>query len=112
MSASMNGQIAPPAIPKYASTPIPSNQSAIASTTLIGFPRSDSLGPSSQHEQPRLGHLLDGVAEPLAAETRVLHSSERHVVDPVRRRVVDDNAADVQLLEGAPGVGEVVREEA
>src|SRR5918996_4567497 len=35
MRASMNGQIAPPAYPKYFSTPTSANQSAIASTTRI-----------------------------------------------------------------------------
>src|SRR4051812_28792552 len=109
--ASMNGQIAPPAMPKYRSTPVSSNHSAIASTTLI---RSSCVGslPPRQHEQARLGHVLDRPAEPLASQAGVLDAAERHVVDPVGRSVVDDHSADVQALECAPGVVEVVGEEA
>src|SRR4051794_18428824 len=107
----MNGQIAPPAMPKYRSTPASSNHSAIASTTLIRSSCVASL-PRRQHEQARLGHVLDRPAETLAPQARVLDAAKRHVVDPVGRSVVHDHAADVQALERAPGMVEVVREHA
>src|SRR4029079_13300296 len=68
-----------------------------------------SLGPG-QHHDAKFGHVLDRPAEAFAAEPRVLHAAVWHVVDPVGRDVVDDDAADLQLAERRPGRSKVVRE--
>ena len=51
---------------------------------------------------------LDRVADALAAEARVLHAAVGHVVDAEARHVVDDHAADLELVPGAQRVDEVV----
>ena len=49
---------------------------------------------------------------PSRPEPGVLDAAVRHVVDPVGRDVVDDDTADLELVEGLPGVREVVGEDA
>src|SRR4051812_7688633 len=70
-----------------------------------------SLRRGEDHD-PELRHVLDRPAQPLATEPGVLDAAVRHVVDPVRRHVVDDDAADLERAERLPGVVEVVREDA
>ena len=61
--------------------------------------RSARLG---QHHDPDLGHVLDRPAQALAAQAGVLDAAVGHVVDPVGRDVVDDDAADLELAERPP----------
>ena len=63
-------------------------------------------------EQLRLGHLLDRVARAFAADARVLHAAVRHVIDAPRRHVVDDDAADLEGVEGGQRVVQIVGEDA
>ena len=68
-------------------------------------------GWASDHD-PDLGHVLDRVAQALAAEAGILDAAVGHVVDPVGRDVVDDDAAHLELGERSPGAGQVVGEDA
>src|SRR3954453_8560332 len=69
------------------------------------------LRPGEDHD-PDLRHVVDRVAQSLATLARVLDAAVRHGVDPVRRHVVDDHAADVQLLEAPPRVAQLAGEDA
>ena len=60
-------------------------------------PRRLSLGRLGEHHDPDLGHVLHRLAQALAAEAGVLDAAVGHVVDPVGRDVVDDDAADLEL---------------
>src|SRR5215210_3235500 len=64
-----------------------------------------------ERHELQLGHLLDRVAQALAAEAGLLDAAVRHVVDAERRHVVDDQAADLDAVEGAVDDAHVVREE-
>ena len=46
--------------------------------------------------QARLGHLVHGVARPLAGVARVLDAAVGHLVGPVGGRLVDRDAAEVE----------------
>src|SRR3990172_7065698 len=73
-------------------------------------PSRAALGRPGEDEDADLGHVLDGEAEALATEPRFLHPAVRHVIDPVGRDVVDDDPADLELVERMPGVAEIVGE--
>src|SRR5580765_7018950 len=64
-----------------------------------------------EDHDPDLGHVLDRPPKPLAAQPGILDTAVRHVIDPIGRDVVDDYAADLELGEGAPRVGQVVGED-
>ena len=63
-----------------------------------------------QHAQ--LGHVLDCVADALAADARVLDAAVGLRIDAHRGHVADDHAADVAVLPRVDGLVEVGREEA
>ena len=69
------------------------------------------IGLGEDHDAD-LGHVLDRPAQAFATDAGVLHAAVWHVVDAVGRHVVDDDATDVEPIERAPGVGQVVREDA
>src|SRR3990170_8557707 len=73
---------------------------------------SASLLRVSENHDPDLGHVLDSVADTLPPEARILHATVGHVVGPVGRHVVDDDAAHDELFEALPGVLEVIGEDA
>src|SRR3546814_1750160 len=61
---------------------------------MTGFFRSDP----PYHQIPDFAHVLHREADALAAEPRILDSAIGHVVDAVGGDVVDDDAADLQLV--------------
>src|SRR5579862_8599086 len=75
-----------------------------------GAPRPRST--LAHHHEPQLRHVLDRIADALAAEARVLHAAVGHVVDAERRHVVDHDAADLQLVPRALGMRERIGEHA
>ena len=58
-------------------------------------------GVRRERQQPRLGHVLDAPAQPLASEAGVLDAAVGHRVGAPGRDVVDDDAADLELVVGA-----------
>src|SRR3990172_9909531 len=78
----------------------------------VEAPATPRLSRLGQDHDPDLGHVLDRPAEALPAEAGILDPAVGHVVDPVGRDVVDDDAPDLELAEAPPGIGEVVREDA
>src|SRR3972149_6940180 len=55
----------------------------------------------AQHQEPRLGHLLNSVFKALPAEAAHLDSAVRHVVDPVSGYVVNNDPAYLKGLIGS-----------
>src|SRR4029077_17150623 len=64
------------------------------------------------HQYPDLGHVLDGVAHAFTSQAGVLDAPIGHVVDAVHGNVIDDHAADLEVLEGMPRMRQVVGEHA
>ena len=71
-----------------------------------------ALQRPGEGQQPRLGHVLDRPADPLAAKAGVLQPAVRHVVDAPGRDVIDDHAADLQLVVRQQRALQVVGEDA
>src|SRR5207249_8062085 len=119
--ASRTSSVSSPGTEKTYSQPSASRQAtsrsaavrALASTRAPAArtAKDDLVGLREDHD-PQLGHVLDGPAQPLAALAGVLHTAVGHVIDAVGRDVVDDDPADLELVERLPGVREVVREHA
>src|SRR5688572_32733331 len=76
-------------------------------------PRSDVAAPrlaGAQREGFVLGHFFHGEADAFAAEAGVLHAAEGVAVAAEHGSVVDHDAAELELVEGAHGVFEARRE--
>ncbi len=59
----------------------------------------------------RLEELPNPERAAFATDAALLDPAIGHVVDAVGGHVVDDHAADVELLEGAPGMAQIVGED-
>src|ERR1041385_8388141 len=80
-------------------------------STMSSPPLADRSAGPGQHHDPDLRHVLDGPAGALTPQPGVLDAAVRHVVDPVRRDVIDDHAADLEPVERSPGMVQIVRED-
>ena len=63
------------------------------------------------HQQALLGEVADCVADAFASGTGTARAAVRHVIDPERVHVVDDNATDLQFAIGPVDDSEIVRED-
>ena len=62
-------------------------------------------------EQSEFGHVFDRVPWSFASESGVLHAAVRHVIDAIRRHIVDQQAAHLESLERRQGGLEPRREQ-
>src|SRR3546814_6446462 len=53
---------------------------------------------SSDLQVPDLAHIFHGEAHAFAAETRILDPAIGHVVDAVGGHIIDDDAANVEMI--------------
>src|SRR5688500_13149667 len=111
LSASRTSIVSSPGTEKTHSQPSASRHSTRRSAAVRGRALERASAGPGEHHDPDLGHVVDGPAKALAPEAAVLDAAVRHVVDPVGRHVVHDHAPDFQLLEGPPGMCQVVGED-
>src|SRR5688572_4596535 len=69
-------------------------------------------GAAADDEVADLGHVLHREAHAFAAEAGILDAAIGHVVDPVGRHVVDDDAADVEPVPGLEHPEQIAGEQA
>src|SRR3989339_2163386 len=62
-----------------------------------------------QYKKPRFGGLLNGVFYSFSSHPGVLHAAIGHVVDPERGIIVNNDAADVEIVESVPNPPDVAR---
>src|SRR4029077_1853787 len=92
----------------------------MATTTLedCSAATSESFGPTGSaltqihHQQLRLSHLLDRVAQTLTTDPGIFQSAVRHVVDAEARHIPGQQSADLQFFESLEHQFSVARENA
>src|SRR5438045_198021 len=79
----------------------PITMSAMARPIMgAGFPGREVAKPGLEvdHDEPLIGQLAHDVGRPLTRVARVLDPAVGHLVRAERRRLVDDHAAELELL--------------
>src|SRR5260221_6843305 len=82
-----------------------------AHDSVLGVLLSQRMEVRVEDGELELRHLLHGVAQALAPRATLLHAAIGHVVGTVGRDVVDDDAADLELLAGVECLRQVMRED-
>src|SRR3546814_2988151 len=75
------------------SSDVSASDRAAASSRIVMSPSA-----SPYHQVPDLAHIFHGEAHAFAAETRILDPAIGHVVDAVGGHIIDDDAANVEMI--------------